>query len=619
MYGVGEPLKSSNASDFDQEKTVDLVEMLNAKSYRMWFGNDLFEGWNWTAPLDEFVVSENSKEIYKKILSDLEKSGVEEITGMGHYLPVVPSTVSTSGNKYYVPHIGSEDYQLFLDKIYEVWYQMALSFPEIPVWEVGNETNNAHYIRYADYEYMSYKDMAIINTDMLYYAYLGIKAANPNATVITPGYAPVTSYYNENTNTENENITKLDKGIDSIEVFLKYIYGNIASGKYPYHNNSKYVSGYDDNPDNYFDGLAWHPYDLGSGTNSNDPNYESFDVDLWVDANNRCYKVMCNYGDEDKRVWFTEFGLTTKSSNLVYSLTSSGSPYEYYIYYNGGTVNYNDGSTIKSTKVAAGYYYINFLDYETYSINQEKCIREYFKAMESSSMPYIQACHFFRLFSSSIDYTWNGLTVLYYGIFTEGAEYLNRGYYPTHKAYVIQDIYGGTGDLSIYSTYSSVHPGDVEISDGLVEDFKDGNLTGLSGNEVKYKGKFYAYSSNNNGTYSLVNDVLTMNSSSNAFLAFKLNGFEKGKTYTVSFTIPKSETNTTFMIFTSDISSRSWDNATRLALFDGTSTSVNLTSLTKNGNTYSYTFTPSEDYDSLYFAFRNNGVVSFESISVSIS
>ena len=56
---------------------------------------------------------------------------------------------------------------------------MALTFPQIKVWEVGNETNHTHYFRYADYAYMAYDEMAMINADMLYYAYQGIKKANP--------------------------------------------------------------------------------------------------------------------------------------------------------------------------------------------------------------------------------------------------------------------------------------------------------------------------------------------------------------------------------------------------------------------------------------------------------
>ena len=620
LYGMGEPLNFSNVNDFDEKKTLELVSMLNAKSYRMWFGTDVFDGWVWNKPLEEFVIKDSVKLKYSEILKDLENARIKEVTAMGHYLPVTASTTS-NGNNNLVPHIGTSDYQVFLDKVYSLWFSLAQTFPQVTVWEICNETNNTHYLKYADYMYMSYSDMAIINTDMLYYAYQGVKKANPNATVITAGFAPVTSYYNENTNVENQNITKLDNGINSIEVLLKYIYQNITSNKFPYHNNSKYVNGYDNNPDNYFDGIAWHPYDLGKVgyANTNDPSIDSFNVDLWVEANNRCYQVMKDYSDGNKEVWFTEFGLTTKSENLVYSLTSSGSPYEYYIYFDGGKVYFKDGSNITYKQIPAGYYYINYKDYETYSKNQSNFIKEYFKAMRSSSMNYVHACHFFRMFSSSVDYSWNGLTVLYYGVFTEAQDYLNRGYYPTKKAYTIQEIYGGKGDLMKYSTYSSVHIGDINVTNNAIEDFNNGYVTGLAGNTVKYKGNFYAYSSNNNGNYTLENGVLTMTSTSDSYLAFKLNGFKKNTSYTISFTIPNCETNTAFIIYSSNVCEGVWDSASRLPLLGGTNTAVLLSKLDKNENVYSYTFTPNEDYDSLYFTFRNNGSISFDKISVTIN
>ena len=125
--------------------------------------------------------------------------------------------------------------------------------------------------------------------------------------VITPGFAPVTSYYDKNTNISTEGVVKLNNGIDSVEVFLKYIYQNITSNQFPYHNNYLYINKYDNKPDNSFDGLAWHPYDLGKVgyVNTNDPSVESFNVDLCVNANNRCYQVMEDYGDSDKEVLIT--------------------------------------------------------------------------------------------------------------------------------------------------------------------------------------------------------------------------------------------------------------------------------------------------------------------------
>ena len=187
-----------------------------------------------------------------------------------------------------------------------------------------------------------------------------------------------------------------------------------------------------------------------------------------------------------------------------------------------------------------------------------------------------------------------------------------------NKAYILQEIYGGSGDLKKYATYASVHIGDKQIANGFIEDFTSGEATNLSGNTAKYRGNIWAYSSNNNGYVTAQNGELTMVSEKDAFLAFKLNGFIKNTTYTISFTITSSETNSAFSIYTSNVKAGTWTNSSRLTLLDGTAQIVLISKLDKNGNVYSYTFTPSENYDSLYFTFRNNGTIIFDSISVKI-
>ena len=621
LNGIGEPLKSSNVQDFDQEKVAELYEMLNAQSSRMWFGTDIFKGWKWDAPLNTFVIDENVKEGYDEVLRVLENAGIKEITGMGLYLPITDSTVSSSDN-HYVPMRGSSDYQIFLDKVYELWYEMAKAFPQITIWEVGNESN-ADFLRYKEYKHISYRERAQITADIIYYSNKGIKAANPNAITITPGFAPVTSYYTQNTNTDGESEVKLLSGIGSVEIFLKYLYAEIVSGSLPYHWGSKYVIEYDDNPDNYFDGVAWHPYDLGTigYANTNDPDLDHFDVNLWVDANNACYKVMCDYGDADKGVWFTEFGIRTKESHLVYSPVSQNSMHEYCIYFAGGTVLYTpDGSkaNISKQKISKGYYYVTFYDEDNYAKMQKTVLTAYYNAMCSDSMNYVHAWHYFRGFGGLKDYSWNGLAGIYCALFSESAEYLNRGFYPNHKAYILQELYGGKGDLMKYSTYSSVHTGDKQIGGGLTDSFNNGEATNLSGNALKYKGDIYAYSSNNNGAISVENGALVMQSDANAFIAFKLNGLEAGKTYSITLEISQSTSNTAFCIFTSDVSRGTWTAGTRIKPFEN-NYEESIKKLDINGNAYSYTFTPSQDYDSIYFTLRNNGTVVIESIAISVN
>ncbi len=420
LYGLGEPLISSNVNAFSTEKSIDLAGALGAKSFRMWFlASDLFSGFSYAKVTTDTMltsISKNTVAYFNDVFDRMKSAGIEEITGMAHIFPVTEST--TGGTGHLVPHFDSPDYQIFLDKTELMWKTLASTFPQITIWEVGNETNHS-FMEYYDRE-MTYLERAKVTIDVMYYANRGIKAGNPNAITITPGFAPVTSYLLE----DGTKVTEKN-GIDSITYFMELIYENIGSGNYPTGLDA------DTDPDNYFDGVAWHPYDLGTYpyANTNDPKEGKFDVKLWVDANNRCYEVMKKNGDADKEVWFTEFGLTSKKASLIETTA--------------------DDMDHKVYNVDKKYYKTT----DEYENMQAEFVREYFKAMESDEMHYVHACHFFRLYGCTVDYSWNGFTVLYYGMFFEADERLNRGFYPRKKAYVIQEIYGGTGDLMQYSTW----------------------------------------------------------------------------------------------------------------------------------------------------------------------
>ena len=249
---------------------------------------------------------------------------------------------------------------------------------------------------------------------------------------------------------------------------------------------------------------------------------------------------------------------------------------------------------------------------------QKTILTAYYDAMKAENMSYVHSWHYFRGFGGLKDYAWNGLAGIYCALFSESTEYLNRGFYPNHKAYILQELYGGKGDLMKYSTYASVHNGDKQVGSGLTETFDNGKATDLSGNAVKYKGDIYAYSSNNNGAISIENGALVMQSTANAYLGFKVNGLTKGKTYTITFEITQKTSNTAFCIFTSDVAKGSWTGSTRIKPF-GDKYEVALNSLSVSGNKYSYTITAEQNYSSLYFTLRNSGTLKIESLQVSVT
>jgi len=146
------------------------------------------------------------------------------------------------------------------------------------------------------------------------------------------------------------------------------------------------------NNDDYFDVAAWHPYEF---------EYEP--GGFWIEVNQAARRVMQKYGDGDKPVMLTEFGYT-----------DSGDP------------------EVEKT--------------------QTEWYKKIFEIIETK-LPYIRAVHIFRLYEDykanaerkTVD--WGGIHEVYYGLFREP----ERGFTPRAKAFVLQELAGGKGDLWRFS------------------------------------------------------------------------------------------------------------------------------------------------------------------------
>lgn len=173
---------------------------------------------------------------------------------------------------------------------------------------------------------------------------------------------------------------------------LDMVYSRIRSGKF-----------WSDDPDDYFDLVAWHPYVFTNrpGVTDKDLFLDVEEPDsLWKSYSDAAYKVMCHYGDGDKQVLLTETGFT-----------DCGNP-----------------------------------DWERrYAEYNQKILRM------AAEMPYVRTLHNFRLLNEramlqreGIEKNQiGGLTEVYFGLFTDPAE----GCRPRARAYAIQEMAGGTGDL----------------------------------------------------------------------------------------------------------------------------------------------------------------------------
>jgi len=118
----------------------------------------------------------------------------------------------------------------------------------------------------------------------------------------------------------------------------------------------------------------------------------------WLRNNDKIYQVAIDNGDEGKPVIFTEFG-------------------------------YTDGGVSDKEDVQIEY------------------LRQAFEYMKNE-MKYLETCCEFRLYTCAFAANWGGVGEVYFGCIAEtsGA----KGPSPRPKAYAIQQIFGGTGDLTKY-------------------------------------------------------------------------------------------------------------------------------------------------------------------------
>lgn len=406
LKGVSEPFFSSTVTGFNYLTACDLLEALGSKTFRMWMSEAmLYAGYsNIRVYTDEQLTTISPSGILQvnQYISDLKKAGIEEIVGLGSFLPKVDSTIKYNKSNNYVPDIDADadsDYAKFLNKVYVIYKTVSAAFPDITVWEMGNETNSNTFMSKVDGTFTE-DELAHINVDYMYYATKGVKEGNPNAITIPAGFAPV------------------EDGMPAIARFYEKIYNNIESGNFPT------IGEKSTNKRDYFSGLCWHSYDVSNGISTYRPAAEA-DFDLWKAQNDAIYSVAQRHGDDGLKVWITEFGFTLQGAQLKKTTAEDTSVTRY--------------------KLANEYYDL----VDEYEQHQVDYCNKYFEKMDE--MEYLNTVHFFRLFCSEQGMQWNGFGEVYFGLFLEPDSTVGRGFYPRKKAYAIQQIFGGSGDLTKYA------------------------------------------------------------------------------------------------------------------------------------------------------------------------
>lgn len=385
FFGVGEPLiQRQRDQGIDAPAYLDLVKGLGCTAYRAWM--------HLTEVLSDPVTPNEEEVARHKALLDRAAELDLEVTAMSHewFLPkgcrqksghAMPPRDLTPGSRY----------MQALEMLEQSWYTMVSLFPQVQIWEIGNEWNLNAFLHPDGFldgdmsEPFTADEKMDIAVDMMYYAAKGVRRANPDAKVAS--FSPALS-----TPGLGGDMPAFLPVMYGVAWTLDKVYSRIKSGEF-----------WSTDTDDYFDLLAWHPYVF---TNRECSDADLFlDVDepdqLWKSYNDAAYKVMKHYGDGHKQVLLTESGFT-----------DCGNP-EWEERYAG----YNK----KMLEIA-------------------------------SKLPYVRTLHNFRLLNENAmlkrggieQNQIGGLTEVYFGVFTDPED----GCQPRKRALAIQEMTKSTADLS---------------------------------------------------------------------------------------------------------------------------------------------------------------------------
>lgn len=385
FFGVGEPLIQREIdTGVPATAYLELVKGMGCNAYRSWMHlTDLLNGP--ITPNEEMVAA------HRHLLDRAVEMDIE-VTGMSHEW-FLPEGCRQSKGHAMPPRDLKEGslYMQALEMLEQSWYTMVSCFPQVKIWEVGNEWNlNAflHPDGFLDSDMsqpFTADEKMDIAVDMMYFAARGIRRANPQALVASFSSALSTPGL-------GGDMPDFLPVMYGVAWTLNKVYSRIRSGKF-----------WSANTDDYFDIVAWHPYVFTNKEVECDADL-FLDVEepdsLWQSYNNAAYRVMKKYGDGHKQVLFTESGFT-----------DCGDPERE----------------------------------KRYALYNRKLIQL------AQELPYVRTLHNFRLLNENAMLKRNGiesnqiggLTEVYFGLFTDPED----GCQPRARALAIQEMTGSTINL----------------------------------------------------------------------------------------------------------------------------------------------------------------------------
>lgn len=386
FYGMGEPLiQREGDTGVPAAEYLDLVKALGCTAYRSWM--------HLTEILtDPVTPNEEIAAAHKRLLDRASELDLE-VTGMSHewFLPAgckqkcghaMPPRDLTEGSLY----------MQTLHMLEESWCTQAKLFPQVGNWEIGNEWNLNAFLHPDGFlegdmsKPFTADEKMDIAIDLMYFSAKGIRRGNPGAKVTC--FSPALS-----TPWLGGDLPDYLPPMYGIAWTLDKMYSRIKSGRF-----------FSDDPDDYFDMLSWHPYQMSVDQSKVGMELflDIFEPDhLWKDYNDAAYRVMCKYGDGHKQVILTEVGFTDCGD-------------------------------------------------EQEEIKRAEYTRKLLKL--AAELPYVRTVYNFRLLneegmlkkSGIEDNQIGGLAEVYFGFFEEPWHECR----PRKKAYVLQELTGSKEDLA---------------------------------------------------------------------------------------------------------------------------------------------------------------------------
>lgn len=390
LLGIGEPVCARGLSgDIDPEAAVELMRRVGFTAVREWMHIPQLLA-SPDTPWPEAVAA------YTHVLN-LHQAQDREITGMNHAWYLAGNPLRASHGEMYPRDLTPGSLYMRTLALWELsWVTLSSLFPQVAQWEVGNEWNIDIFLhpigwRYGQPGFTAGEKMDIA-VDLMYFAARGIRRGNPHAKVVS--FSPTLSV----PDLGGDLPACVPRGY-GIATALERVYQRIQSGRF-----------WSDQPDDYFDLLAWHPYmetqmdprrirDTYPAQGDYVPREEA--DGLWRSVNDAAYGVMARHGDGHKKVLLTEFGFSD-------------------------------------------------CDLPGWEQAQAALLEQVFD-LAARRMPYVKTIHTFRLLMqrSMLQHPEpgqiGGLMEVYFGLFGERQD----RYAPRSKAQVMQKLCSGSGSLQL--------------------------------------------------------------------------------------------------------------------------------------------------------------------------